>query len=633
MIRMLLTVLALAVAAPGFAAKTAGSDVPLEDFFRHSEFTTVSLSPDGLHLAVTVPEDDRTLLAVLRVNDKKLIGKWDYGTNLHIQDVLWVTNERIVFRVAYKTGSFDFQAPAPDLYASNIDGSRRIDIPNGNTYQILGRVKAEPGKLWVQRSIDQAYLFRLDTMTGRVITEAMAPLDGGGFILDREDNLRYAVGVVDHGRKARTLRRDGDDWTLVREDDTRAGGYRQPLGFLPDNKRVYFGVSDEGEPARLVAMDPETQESTVLSNNGTVDPSGFVTGHDESTLLALRYEDGYPSYDLIAPEHPLTPVLAGLIAAFPDHAVQFFNVSEDENLVVFRVFSDVDPGTFYMFNRETGQATYLLSNRQWIKPEKMAKQRPISYEARDGLKIHGYLTLPNGLEPKNLPMVLFVHGGPHGPRDGWGFDPHVQAMASRGYAVLQVNYRGSGGYGRKFMSAGYRKWGTTMQDDLTDAVKWITGEGIVHPDRVCIYGGSYGGYAALMSPAREPDLYQCTIGYVGVYSLPMMFKWGDIPDSSSGRAFLERVLPETEAEQRAQSSAYNVDKITIPVMLVHGEKDQRVPIQQYNFLLKELRRAGKPPEDTVVEKKEGHGFYDVDNNARLYTRIFKFLDRHTALRD
>ena len=227
-------------------------------------------------------------------------------------------------------------------------------------------------------------------------------------------------------------------------------------------------------------------------------------------------------------------------------------------------------------------------------------------------------------------MVLWVHGGPHGPRDRWGFDTDVQVLASRGYAVMQVNYRGSGGYGRGFMAAGYRKWGTTMQDDLTDAVRWVTGQGIVDAERVCIYGASYGGYAALMSPAREPDLYQCTIGYVGVYSLPMMFRWGDIPERPEGRAYLARVLPETEEEQRAQSGGYNVDKITIPVMLIHGEKDQRVPIQQYRFLVDQLEDAGKRPEITVVEKREGHGFYDTDNNVRLYKKVFEFLDRHTA---
>lgn len=630
--RSILFALSLALCAPAFAVKTAGSDVPLEDFFRHAEFTQVTLSPDGTHMAVTVPQEDRTLLAVLRVTDKKLVGKWDYGNERHISGVMWVTNKRIVFRVARKIGRFDFRVGAPDLYASNIDGTRRIDIPNGNTYQIIGRVKADPDKLWVQRSIDQAYLFRLDVNTGRVITEAMAPLDGGGFVLDSEDNIRYAFGVVNNGRTQRTLRRDGDEWTLVNEAESDAGGFRTPLGFAPDNKRVYFRVSDEGEPARIVVRDPETGESTTLSHNGTVDPSGIFSGYEDSDLVAVRYEDGIPYYDIVNPESALAPVLAGLIAAFPDHAVQFSNVSEDERLIVFRVYSDVDPGTFYLFNKETGQATYLLSNASWIKPEKMARKQPIKYTARDGLEIHGYLTLPNGPEPKDLPMVLWVHGGPHGIRDFWGYEPDVQVLASRGYAVLQVNYRGSGGYGRKFMAAGYRKWGTTMQDDLTDAVKWITGEGIVHPDRVCIAGASYGGYAALMSPVREPDLYRCTIGYVGVYSLPMMFRWGDIPDSASGRAYLARVLPESEEERRAQSGGYNVDKIKIPVMLIHGEKDLRVPIQQYNFLVGQLRDAGKPPEITVVEKKEGHGFYDTDNNVRLYKKVFDFLDRHTALR-
>ena len=630
MTRAILLLLAAALSLQAHAFETAGSDVPLEDFFRHAEFTDVTLSPDGAHLAVTVPQDDRTMLAVLRVSDKKLIGKWDYGTERHIGGVIWVTNERIVFEVRHKIGRFDFQVAAPDLYASNIDGTRRIDIPNGNTYQILGRVKAEPGKLWVQRSIDQAFLFRLDADTGRVITEALAPLDGGGFVLDREDNVRYAVGVVDKGRVQRTLRRDGDDWTIVHETDSNAGGYRVPLGFAPDNKHVYFLISDAGEPARVVSMDPETGESTVLSHNGTVDPAGFVSGHENSDLIAVAYEDGRPSYDIVNPDDPLAPAIAGLIAAFPDHAVQFANVSEDERLIVFRVYSDVDPGTFYLFDKSTGEATYLLSNRKWIDPAKMAHKQPIKFTARDGLEIHGYLTLPNGVEPKGLPMVLWVHGGPHGPRDRWGFDTDVQVLASRGYAVMQVNYRGSGGYGRGFMAAGYRKWGTTMQDDLTDAVRWVTGQGIVDAERVCIYGASYGGYAALMSPAREPDLYQCTIGYVGVYSLPMMFRWGDIPERPEGRAYLARVLPETEEEQRAQSGGYNVDKITIPVMLIHGEKDQRVPIQQYRFLVDQLEDAGKRPEITVVEKREGHGFYDTDNNVRLYKKVFEFLDRHTA---
>lgn len=608
------------------AQYTAGSDVPVRDFFRHAEFTSVSLSLDGKHLAVTVPEDDRTLLAVLSVDDRNLVGKWDYGENMHIQNVYWVNNERIVFQVAEKLGSFDFRVQVRDLYASNIDGTGRVDIPNGNTYRIIDRVQGQPTMLWVERSIDDAFLFRLDTEDGRVLGEAVVDIDSGSFLLDHDDNVRYAVGMMED-RRIRTLRRDGEEWVTVHET-TETGSQLQPLGFHADNERVYFRVTDEGEPARVVLRDPETGEQQTVSENETVDPAGLIWSHDDRHLLAVRYEDGLPSYDIVSPDHPQTRLIVGLIRAFPEHAVNFSNMSEDGSKIVFRVYSDMDPGSFYLYDLDTGEAIYLLSNRNWIDPEQMSPMRPVRYTARDGRQIHGYLTVPKGLDAENLPLVLLVHGGPHGIRDFWGFDPQVQFLASRGYAVLQPNYRGSGGYGQEFRTTGYRNWGTTMQDDLTDAVHWAVEEGIADPDRVCIFGASYGGYAALMSPVREPDLYRCTIGYVGVYSIPMMFSHGDIPGSRAGRNYQERILPETRAEQERQSPAYNVQRLKAPVMLVHGNKDERVPIQQMRFLVKQLEDAGKPPEVVVTERNEGHGFYDLDNNVNLYNKIQAFLDRH-----
>lgn len=633
MMRSILFALSLALCAPAFAVETAGSDVPLENFFRHPEFNSASLSPDGKHLAVTIPQGNKTLLAVVRVSDRKVIGSWEYGSDRHIGGVIWVTSERIAYRVGFKAGSWDLQRLSGSLYASNIDGKRRKEVPSGSTYQVIGPVKDEPGSLWVQRSVEQAFLFKLNTFTGKVVPQALAPLAMGGFLLDHDDQLRYAVGMTDDHQTYRTLRREGDDWVTVHEQPVGAGGMRRPLGFASDNKRVYFLVSDRGEPARLVLVDPETGDETLVSRNENVEPSGFLETSDERDFLAVQYQDGYPTWDLIAPDHPETALLAGLLQAFPDHALQFANMSDDGNRILFRVYSDVDPGSYYMFDRTTGQATYLLASMNWIKPEQMARVQPVSFEARDGLKLHGYLALPNGLEPKDLPMVLWVHGGPHGPRDIWTFDPHAQAMASRGYAVFQVNFRGSGGYGEHFERIGYKKWGTTMQDDLTDAVRWIAAQGIVDPDRVCIYGVSYGGYAALMSAVREPQLYRCTIGYAGVYSLPGFFRWGDVQESAFGRSYLERVMPDTEAERQAQSPGYNVDKIEIPVALVHGVKDIRVPIQQYNFLRDRLESAGIKPEFTVLERDEGHGFYDVEANVELYEKIIDFLDRHTALRD
>ncbi len=630
--------LAMVVASVSAFAQPVARNVPLEDFFRHAEFTSVTLSPDGLHMAVTVPVEDKTVLAMIRIADMQVVGRWDQGRNKHIQNIWWVNSTRFVYRVTEKTGTFDFRVMPMDMFVSDIDGRRHFAIPNGNTYQIIGRVNNEPDAIWVQRSREQAFLFKLDTSRGATragtrpidpVAYAIAPLRGGSFLMDHDDQLRYAVGVTED-RRFHTLRRVGDGWELIHEGHLdEAMGRRTPMRFDADNRLVYFQVSDGGETTRTVLRNPETGEETLVSHNELVDPSGFVWSSDEKTLLAVMYVPDRPVYDIVS-DHPEANVLRSLTNAFPDRMVTISDISEDQRYVLFRVFSDVDPGGFYLYDLQEGTARYLLSNRRWIDPDLMSPMMPISYEARDGMKIHGYLTLPKGTDGRDLPMVVYVHGGPHGPRDVWGFDRDVQVMASRGYAVLQLNFRGSGGYGADFMAAGYRKWGTAMQDDLTDGVRWAIEQGYAAENRICIYGGSYGGYAALMSPVREPDLYRCTIGYVGVYSLPLMFKDGDIPRSASGRAYQARILPETEAEQKAQSPAYNLDTLRAAVMLVHGAQDQRVPISQMNYLVRKMREQGIAPEDTVVERREGHGFYDVDNNVNLYTRIFRFLDRHTA---
>jgi dipeptidyl aminopeptidase/acylaminoacyl peptidase len=335
-----------------------------------------------------------------------------------------------------------------------------------------------------------------------------------------------------------------------------------------------------------------------------------------------------PEVDFIDTTHPETLTVAGLMKAFPEHMVSLRGTSRDGRLLLVAAYSDIDPGTYYLFDRETGKAKFLLSARDWIKPEQMSPMTPFSFTARDGTRVHGYVTIPRDSDGRDLPMIMHPHGGPHGPRDVWGFNPEVQFLANRGYAVLQVNFRGSGGYGDDFERKGYRNWGTSMIDDMTDAVEWAVREGIADPKRICTYGASYGGYAALQSVVREPDRYKCTIGYVGVYSLPLMTTDGDIPRSESGRNYLRRVLPEALAEQQAQSAAFNVDRIRVPVMLVHGERDERVPMSQYRALRRALADAGRPPEVEILEAKEGHGFQELENNVRLYNAMEAFLDKH-----
>ncbi|KAF1711671.1 S9 family peptidase [Pseudoxanthomonas sacheonensis] len=600
-------------------------EVPIRDFFKDPEFRSVRLSPDGKHMSVIIPQGDRSILAVLQVSDRKVIGKWDYGENRHFEEVLWVNNDRLLFWVGFKLGSFDFKIAKGDLYASNIDGTGRLDIENGAFYSIVDTTPADRETVLVQRSVDSAFLFKLNVYNGRITTVATAPVDGGGFLVDHDLKVRYAVGSMNDGRQV-TLRKDGEKWTKIHESE-RSGETFRPIGFAADNKHVYFAKSKDGKPSSIVLLDPETQEETAVAANPNVSASGAIWSSDDKTLLALEFEDGLPYIEFVNKDHPEAKILAGLVNAFPGKAISYSGTSDDGRYFLVYAYSDRDPGEVYLYDSQTKKAAYLLSAMDWIKPEEMSSMKPVSVKARDGLTLHGYLTVPAGSTGKNLPLIINPHGGPHGVRDSWGFNPEVQLLANRGYAVLQINYRGSGGYGGAFERAGYRKWGTAMQDDLTDSVQWAIREGVADPGRVCIYGASYGGYAALMSVVREPDLYKCTVGYVGVYDLDIQ-RDADFADHVSGRNYLKDVYPVSKAERVAQSPGYHADRIKAGIMLVHGAKDIRVPIRNMYFLIDQLEKAGKKPDDVVVEKKEQHGFRDLENNVNLYTKMLVFFDKY-----
>lgn len=601
-------------------------EVPVADFFKDPEFTSVSLSPTGEYITVSVPQGDRTVLAAFRVSDMKLVGKWDWGSKKHIERVTWVNDERFFMFVTRKVGRFDARVGISDVYASNVDGTLRADIPNGGTYQIIDTLDSDPENILVARSVDSAYLFKMDVDDGSVRTVASSPLRLGGFVVDHDDDLRYAVGQNEKNEEV-ILRREGDEWVEV-HTGKMGGTSRIPVGFTADNSNVVFQVDDGEEPSRLVLFDPATGEETLVSRNSNVDAQDALLSSDGRHLLAVSYLDGLPRYEFVDDSHPEALSYAGLINAFPDRAVSFQGTSDDGRWVLVRAYSDVDPGTYYLFDRQTGKAKFLLSAMSWIKPEEMSEMRPISLTARDGTRLHGYITIPRESEGKHLPLILHPHGGPHGPRDEWRFNPEVQFLANRGYAVLQVNFRGSGGYGNAFERKGYANWGASMIDDMTDAVDWAVAQGIADPRRLCTYGASYGGYAALQSIVREPTKYQCAIGYVGLYSMDLWMKDSDVAESDWGRNYQRQVFPESSAARQAQSPAFHVDRINVPVMLVHGAKDPRVPISQYKLLLDNLTRAGKPPEVTIVEKKEAHGFYELENNVNLYTKMEAFLDRH-----
>lgn len=286
--------------------------------------------------------------------------------------------------------------------------------------------------------------------------------------------------------------------------------------------------------------------------------------------------------------------------------------------------SDINPGEFYLFDTKSKKADFLWANLSWIDPRQMAKTENIKLQARDGLELRGLLTLPVA-KSQETPLLVIPHGGPHGVRDHWEFNQEVQLFANRGYAVLQVNFRGSSGYGSTFRKKGYRQWGGKMIDDITDATNWVIENRNIAKNKVCIYGASYGGYAAMMSAIKSPELYKCAIGYVGVYDLNLMYSDGDIPRFWGGKPYLEKVIGSDESELTQNSPVNYAEKIKARVMLIHGTADRRVPIKHANKMRKALEKSGKKVE-WLRYGDAGHGVWDIKKQRDLYTKLLNFLD-------
>jgi len=260
----------------------------------------------------------------------------------------------------------------------------------------------------------------------------------------------------------------------------------------------------------------------------------------------------------------------------------------------------------------------------------MASTSSLHFNASDGMKIHDYITLPGGASGARPPLVVIPHGGPHGIRDHWEFVEEVQLFASQGVAVLRVNYRGSGGYGRPYEESGNRHWGDRIIDDILEATRLVINQGLVDSNRVCIYGASFGGYAAMQSSIRAPELFRCAVGYAGVYDLPLMAKTDNVRFSPLAQRYFRWILGEDTKALKSASPVYNADKIQARVFLIHGKDDERAPIEHAERLRDALAKVGRPPE-WLVEKKEAHGFYNEANQERMYARLLTFINQSLGL--
>lgn len=465
---------------------------------------------------------------------------------------------------------------------------------------------------------------RLNLRSGRASPVVRAPIREASFLTDRDGNVRLSWGETLAGRQELYARSaSGGEWRKI-HDEAETGVRVVPRSFRSDGNSVYVVVAGLQGPSSLELLDLGNGERRRVVADQTADIG--VGLHDaQGELYAVVVEPDRPRLLHVDEERDASRLSKALERAFPGQFAYFTSFTRDGRHGLVHVYSDRNPGEFFLFNLESMQAAYLAATRDWIDPDDMAVMTPFQVGTEDGYTLPGYLSLPSSGAQGGLPMVVIPHGGPHGVRDRWRFDPEVQILANHGYVVLQVNFRGSGGYGLGFERAGYRQWGGHMQDDLAAAVRWAINEGHADPGRICIYGASYGGYAAMMNSARFPDLYRCVVGYVGVYDLRLMYSEGDTRQFLYGRAFLDRILG---SELLQSASPVNLaDRIDKPVLLIHGGEDQRVPISHAERMRSALRAAGNEPE-WLVERREGHGFYNLDNQVKMYRTLLAFLDRH-----
>ncbi len=601
----------------------------VRDFFRKPERSSYRISPDGRHLAFLAPDSGRQ--------------------NIHVQELDDVGVPRGVALVLTKEtardiSGFFWKGPAHILYVKDFGGDENfhlLSVPidgtsppkdltpyEGVRAELVDDLVDDDAHVLLshnQRDPQVFDVFRVNVETGQAQLIARNPGNITGWATDHTGALRVAMAT--DGVNNTLLYRDQEVEDFKPVLTTNFKESVAPLFFTFDNKRLYVSSNRGRDKAALFEFDPHTaREGALLFERPDVDVSGLAYSRRRKVLTEIGFTTWKSQRHVL--DRQTAEIYADLAELLPGYEVALQSETRDETRFVVATYNDRTQGARYLYDSVSRQLTKLGDIQPWLAESDMAPMKPVRYTARDGLKIEGYLTLPLGRAPRQLPVIINPHGGPWA-RDTWGYNPEIQFLANRGYAVLQMNFRGSLGYGRKFWEASFRQWGKTMQDDITDGVEWLKREGIADPARIAIYGGSYGGYATLAGIAFTPDLYAAAVDYVGVANLFTFMNtippyWKPFLDSMH-----EMVgHPENDKELlRAGSPVFFVDQIRTPLFVAQGAQDPRVNKDESDQIVAALRARGVEVE-YMVKENEGHGFHNEENQFEFYAAMEKFLARY-----
>ncbi|MEM6684329.1 MAG: S9 family peptidase [Bacteroidota bacterium] len=600
--------------------------ISVKDFFKNSEKTSFRLSPNGEYLSYLAPYKDRMNIHIQK------IGSDDVTRVTSVEDrdlsgYFWANDDRLVY-IRDKGGNENFH-----LFAVNKDGSNEKDLTpfDGVRAQIIDDLEDNQDELIVglNKRIPQVFdPYRLDINTGEMKILYENPGNITGWDTDHNGKLRLAY--VTNGVDNTIMYRQTEDQPFEEVITTNFKQTLSPQYFDFDNGDIVYAASNLGrDKAAIVKYDlKEKKEIEEIFIDTEVDVDGISYSPKRKVPTYVSYTRAKTMRKFLDKDaENLFKMLEEKLGADNEYYVTSSNKNEDKFLIY--AGNDKTRGTYYFYDVATEDLKELANLSPWLNSDHMADMKPISYKARDGKIIHGYLTLPVGVKAEKLPVVVNPHGGPWA-RDEWGFNPEVQFLANRGYAVLQMNFRGSTGYGREFWESSFKKWGQEMQNDITDGVQWLIKEGIADKDRVAIYGASYGGYATLAGITNTPDLYAAAVDYVGVSNL-FTFMESIPPYWEPYKKMLYEMVGDPNTKDsimmRENSPVYNVDKIKSALFIAQGANDPRVVQAESDQMVAALKENGVIVE-YMLKENEGHGFRNQENRFDFYDSMIAFLDKN-----
>jgi dipeptidyl aminopeptidase/acylaminoacyl peptidase len=598
--------------------------IPLRDFFRNPERSGFQVSPDGNSISFMQPYQNRMNVFV----EPRAGGEAVRVTSETERDVagyFWKGSNRIVYLKDFK-GDENYHVVAVDADGRNLVDLTPFEKVRAEIVDDLYDNEDEMIVSMNKRNPEVFDVYRVDLNTRELTLIAENPGNVTGWVTDHTGRIRLALAT--DGVNSSILHRPDESTPFKTVITTNFKEQIQPLFFDFDNKLLFASSNINRDKAAIVRIDPATaKEESVIFQHPEVDVSGLVWSrkrkvYTEVQFVTWKRERKFFDAEAEALQNELERQL-------PGYEVDLQSGNKDENIFVVAAWSDRTMGTRYLYEVASKKLTKLAEIAPWLPENDLTEMKPITYKARDGLTIHGYLTLPRG-GGKNLPLIVNPHGGPWA-RDSWGYNAEVQFLANRGYAVLQINFRGSTGYGRAFWEASFKEWGKKMQDDVTDGVKYAIAQGIADSKRVSIYGGSYGGYCTLAGLAFTPELYACGVDYVGVSNLFTFLKtippyWKPMLDM-----FYEMVgNPEADKTLLTEASpVLHADNIRVPLLIAQGAQDPRVNVDESDQMVAALKKHGIPVE-YLVKENEGHGFHNEENRFEFYEAMEKFLKKYLS---